>query len=95
MKSLLIIICSILSHSVSAASIIYYESKEAGEVEFRILHSSFFTVIYYDESDKEILIYNNNGGKSGFKVDTKEEALEIIRKIYDYNDKSFIELELS
>ncbi len=95
MKVIFILLISLIATSVNAASIIFYDSKKTGDVEFYTINTKQVVKINYDESEKEIHVIYTNGGGNTFIVATSNEAIEIIKRLYDETDSSFIELERS
>ena len=95
-KILLSILLSYVSLSTSAATITYFEDKEVGSREFIAINSSQIYSIYYNEDDKilrAVYFAASQAPYVDFKVSSFEKAQDIIRKVYDMNDSSFIELE--
>lgn len=94
MKLLVGIIMSMIFIS-NAASIMWYLEKEVGEREIIVLNSEFIRTIYYVEEDKMLKCINRPVQLLvKFKVETLEEAKEIMKKVYDKNNNELIELEL-
>ena len=92
MKFLTLILVVFISQATQAASIKYYESEEASKVSFKVLNSENILSIDYDEDDKELSVWPTTGQRYDFKVDSLNKAEEIIKKVFDKNDHSFITL---
>ncbi len=96
-KTILLILLGYWSVNLSAATLTYYTEKEIGDREYGALNTAEISTLYYEEDDKILQAAFLRGASHttfNFKVNTLEEAQGIIKKVFDSNDSSFIELEL-
>lgn len=83
--------------TANAANVIYYKAKTKGQVAFETFNSNQISLIRYVQKDKTLRIYINMGEDTDdkeFIVQTPEEALKIVNKIFNQGDNSFLELKL-
>lgn len=83
--------------SSNAANVIYYKDKTEGGAEFEVFGSKQISLIRYLEKQKALRIYVTMGedaNNEDFDVQTSEEALSIVKKIFDDSNKSLLELKL-
>lgn len=96
MKSFLIfIIIAMISVPATAATIISYDTEKSGKDELLAINSSQIYLARYYEDDQILKVWVGTGSVNldfEFKVQTIEKAMEILKKIYDQNDPSLIEL---
>lgn len=84
--------------SLNAATLTYYTDKEVGEREYGAFNSAEISTLYYEEDDKILVVTFLRGSGNttyNFKVNTFKEAQDIIKRVFDSNDSSLIELELN
>lgn len=94
MKLISIIIGLFVASNLYAADIFYYTDIDS-KSEFVVLSSINIGAYTYDESDKELNVYVDPNYHPDFKVGSKKEAMEIIKKLLDRSNGSLIELEKS
>ena len=95
-KTILAGILYCISTPLLAANIIAYENKVKGEAEFLFLNSQQIMKITYEEEDKLLTVFSNQGPGLGvwkFSVDTLEKSQEIIHKLFDKTNTDLIELK--
>lgn len=93
---LFFIIIMMISMPATAATIISYDNEKFGKNEVLAINSSQIYLSRYYEDDQIFKVWVGTGTVNldfEFKVQTIEKAMEILKKIYDQNDPSFIELE--
>ncbi len=73
-----------------AANIKYYESKTESKEYFKVISSKHIERIYYDEDDKELVVYMTKGTNYEFRVESSDKANEVIIKLFDDNDSSLV-----
>jgi len=92
MKYIITFLGLLIFQQAYAANIKYFESKTESKEYFKVINSKNINLIYYDEADKELDVWMNDGSNYDFKVDSSDKANEIIIKLLDDNDNSFVTL---
>jgi hypothetical protein len=93
---LLAVLCTLLTLTSLGGNIIYYTNSESGKTVFHIISTSHILQMKYVEEDKVLRVYASRGqvmDKTEFVVRSPEEAIKLIERIYDSNDKSLVELK--
>ncbi len=88
-KILLISIISFVCGHIHAANIMFYDKDGS----FWVVPSKQVGSVGYNEKEKELGVIRIGQEYLVFKVETKEEALNIIKKIFDDDDNSLIVLK--
>lgn len=96
-KNLLTVCILFLVSPAFASNVLFFKKTEKGETVFEIFNSKHISFIRYVEEIKVLRIHLNTGNgnyKKDFIVNSSEEALKIVNKIFNENDKSLLKLEL-
>ncbi len=95
MKYFAILVGLLTIQSTNAANIKFFENTAASEVQFTVITLNSIEKFEYDESDKELTVWFKNSKFQDFEVDSLKQAEEIITKVLDTNDNTFVTLTKS
>ena len=90
MKYIITLLGLFIFQPTYAANIKYFESQIESKELFKVINSSYINRIYYDEDDKELIVWMGDGSKYDFEIESSNKANEAIIKILDVNDNSFV-----
>ncbi len=90
MKYIITFLGLLIFQSSYAANIKYYESKVESKEYFKVINSKHIEQIFYDEDDKELEVWISRGVSYNFEVKSSDKANQVIIKILDDNDSSFV-----
>jgi len=92
MKYIAILLAMLIVQTTNAASIKFYDNATESEVEFTVIPTMSIERFEYNEGDKELTVWLKGSKFQDFKVESLKQANEIILKILDTKDNSFVSL---